>query len=118
MCQTDPLDLEPYKKQHFFNSHNIQERQKSFKTYYATMNDVFIVANSNPGVNFRYIMTATEELPGSSIPIFVKPTDLQRTYDIGYNDAISAINHNSTAYERFADLVDDYEYFTLREGFD
>jgi len=51
------------------------------------------------------------------MPIFVKPEDLQKTYDIGYNDAIKAIN-NDTVYSQFKDLVKDYQYFTLREGFE
>ena len=61
------------------------------------MNDVMTVASSNPKVNYRYIVTATETLPGGALPIWVKPEDLQRTYDIGYDDAIKAIN-NDTAY--------------------
>jgi len=62
-------------------------------------------------------VTATEKLPGGLIPIFVIPDDLKKTYDIGFNDAIKAIN-NDTVYSQFKDLVSDYQYFTLRDGFD
>ena len=62
------------------------------------MNDVYIVADANPKVQFRYILTATESLPGGTIPIFVKPEDLKKTFEIGYNDAIKAINHNSSSF--------------------
>ncbi len=55
------------------------------------------IAELNPKVNFRYIVTATETLPGGIMPIFVNPGDLQKTYDIGFNDAIKAIN-NDTVY--------------------
>lgn len=55
-------------------------------------------------INFRYIVTATEKLPGGLIPIFVNPDDLKKTYDIGFNDAIKAIN-NDTVYSQFKDLV-------------
>ena len=93
------------------------------------MNDVMTVANANPDIQYRYVMTATETLPGlpflspipipgGTVPIWVKPSDLQKTYDIGYNDAIKAINNNSTAYSNFKDMIDDYKHFTLRDGFD
>ena len=81
------------------------------------MNDVMVVANANPEVNYRYIVTATETLPGGTIPIWVKPSDRKKTYEIGFNDAIKAIN-NDTAYDEFKNLINDYEYFTLREGFE
>jgi hypothetical protein len=48
------------------------------------MNDVMNVVNRNENVNYRYIITATEELPGGTIPIWVKPEDLTKTYNIGY----------------------------------
>jgi len=38
------------------------------------MNDVFVVANANPDVKFRYVLSATEKLPGNVI--FVNPDDL------------------------------------------
>lgn len=91
---------------------------KEFQTYYTVMNDVMTVANANPDIQYRYVMTATETLPGGTVPIWVKPSDLQKTYDIGYNDAIKAINNNSTAYSNFKDMIDDYKHFTLRDGFD
>ena len=37
------------------------------------MNDVMPIAELNPKVNFRYIVTATETLPGGPMPIFVNP---------------------------------------------
>jgi len=81
------------------------------------MNDVLVVANANPKVNYRYIVSATETLPGGALPIFVKPGDLKKTYDIGFSDGLKAIN-NDTAYAKFKDYVANYEYFTLRDGFD
>ena len=44
MCNTDPVSLGKYEKKTFFNAHHIYERQETFKTYYATMNDVMEVA--------------------------------------------------------------------------
>lgn len=96
MCNTDPVNLGKYEKKTFFNAHHIYERQNTFKTYYATMNDVMEVAKQNPEVKFRYILSATEKLPGNVI--FVNPEDLKEMYNIGYRDAISAINHNSTSF--------------------
>jgi len=50
MCNTDPVDLGKYEKKTLFNAHHIYERQNTFKTYYATMNDVMEVAKQNPAV--------------------------------------------------------------------
>jgi hypothetical protein len=48
------------------------------------MNDVMRVSNANPNVNYRHIVTATETLPGGQVPIWAKPEDLKKTWDIGY----------------------------------
>jgi len=116
MCQDEPVSIESFEQWDYFNAYNLQQREKQFQKYYSSMNDVMAVANANPKVQYRYVVTATEKLPGGELPIWVKPEDLQKTYEIGYNDAIKAIN-NDTAYKQFKDLIDDYEYFTLRDGF-
>jgi len=38
-------------------------------------------------------------------------------YDIGYSDAIKAINHDES-YDEYKKMIANYEYFTLRDGFD
>ena len=76
MCQTDPIDIQPFEKSSFFNAHHLQQRVKEFQEYYTVMNDIMTVANANPNVHYRYVMTATETLPGGAVPIFVKPSDL------------------------------------------
>ena len=77
MCQSEPIEMKAYKPWSLFNYYRIIQRQKDFKGYYKSLNDVLIVANSNPLVNYRYIVTATENLPGSAIPIFVKKEELE-----------------------------------------
>ena len=43
MCQSDPLFIDNFKPKKYFNAHNIYQRQKDFKTYYETMNDVMAI---------------------------------------------------------------------------
>ena len=82
------------------------------------MNDILPVAQANPDVNFRYIVGATEPIPGSWIPIFINPDDLQKGFDIGYNDGVKAVNGTDSIFEEYHKHVEDYQTFTLREGFD
>ena len=77
MCQSEPIEMKAFKKWSWFNFYRIIMRQKDFRGYYKSLNDVLVVANSNPKVNYRYIVTATENLPGSAIPIFVKKEELE-----------------------------------------
>lgn len=46
-----------------------------FKSYYSTMNDVLPIVRMSPNVNYRYIVAPTQDLPGSSIPIFIEPEE-------------------------------------------
>lgn len=101
----------------YFNSYNIYKRLDDFKSYYTVMTDIYPIVEQNPNVNFRYIISPTEPLPGSSMPIWVNPADLNATYQIGYNDAISAMK-NDTVYKEFHDQMQDYKNFVLRDGFE
>lgn len=47
----------------------------------------------------------------------MNPKDLNATFDIGYKDAIRAMN-NDTVYKEFHDQMHDYKTFVLRDGFD
>lgn len=84
MCNSDPVFIKNYTQWTYFNAWNIHQRAQEFKTFYNVLNDVLPMAEENPKVNFRYIVTATESLPGGAVPIFAKPSDLENTYKIGY----------------------------------
>ena len=117
MCNSDPVFIQNYTKWNYFNAWNIHQRTKDFKTFYTVLNDVLPMADMNPDVNFRYVVTATESLPGGAVPIFAKPSDLEDTYKIGYADGMKAIKHDES-YKQYSDMVQDYQYFTTRDGFD
>lgn len=115
--QDKPVEMTGFQNKKYFNAHHIYKRQSDFKTYYDVMNDVLPIVEQNPEINYRYIISPTEPLPGSAIPIWVNPQDLNKTYEIGYNDGIKAMN-NDTVYKEFQDQIKDYKYFTLRDGFE
>lgn len=48
-----------------------------FKAYYSTMDDVLPIVRMSPDVKYRYVVAPTEDLPGSSVPIFIKPEEQQ-----------------------------------------
>ena len=104
--------MDEYSRWPLFNALNVMERVNAFKSYYGALNDVLTVVDSFPDVKVRYVVSATETLPGSEVPIFVKQADLEKAYQIGYIDAIKAIEKNE-----YQSMIDDYEMFTLRDGF-
>lgn len=115
--QDKPVEMKNFKGRKYFNAYHIYKRQSDFAAYYSIMDDLFPIVEQNPKINFRYIISPTEPLPGNVVPIWVNPKDLNQTYEIGYNDAIKAMK-NDTVYKEFHDQTKDYAYFTLREGFD
>jgi len=72
--------MRAYKPWSFLNSYRISQRQADFKSYYKNINDILIVATANPKVKYRYIVTATRNLPGSTIPVFVKKEELDEIF--------------------------------------
>lgn len=59
-----------------FNALRIHHRVNSdFKSYYKTMDDVLPIVRMSPNVNYRYVVAPSQDLPGSSIPIFVDPNE-------------------------------------------
>lgn len=106
--QDNPVEMKEYKKHRFFNSYHIYQRQKDFSSYYDVMNDVFPIVEQNPDVNYRYIISPTESLPGNAIPIFVDPKDLNETYNIGYRDGLKAIK-NDPVFQEFNRQMKDYK---------
>jgi len=68
------------------------------------MDIIFQIVTQNPLVNLRYIVTASQNLPGGFLPIFVKPDDLLKEYNIGYADGLKAIK-NDTAYENIHKML-------------
>lgn len=70
---------------------------KGIKSFYSVLNDILPIVDANPNINFRYLITATEALPGGWIPTY-NPSDLNKTYEIGWNDGMKAIN-DDPAYE-------------------
>lgn len=113
----EPITLPEYKPKTYFNSYNIHKRPKDFSNYHSIMDILYSVVAQNPLVNLRYIVTASENLPGGFLPIFVKPDDLLHEYNIGYQDGIKAIK-NDTIYQKFHRQVEDYQHFILRDGFE
>lgn len=100
--ENKPVEMKNFTNKKFFNAHHIYKRQQDFTSYYDVMNDILPIVEQNPDINFRYIISPTEPLPGPAIPIWVNPSDLNKTYEIGYNDAIKAMN-NDTVYSEFHD---------------
>lgn len=64
------------------------------------MDILYRIVSQNPLVNLRYIVTASQDLPGGFLPIFVKPDDLLHEYNIGYEDGVRATK-NDSIYEEF-----------------
>ena len=79
-----PVVMPEYKEWRHFNSYNLYKRPKALASYYSTMDIIFQIVTQNPLVTLRYIVTATQNLPGGFLPIFVKPADLLHEYNIGY----------------------------------
>jgi hypothetical protein len=76
--------LPEYKPKEFFNAYHIYKRLEDFSAYHTVMDLLYRVVAQNPLVNLRYVVTASQELPGGFLPIFVKPDDLLHEYHIGY----------------------------------
>lgn len=87
-------------------------------TFHDAMNDVLPILDSNPDVNMRYLISASEELPGGYLSIVVKEEDMKKMWQIGYDDAKNAIENNAGATMDFDIQAKDYEYFVMRDGFD
>lgn len=105
---SNPVTLPEYKKQTFFNSYHILKRLKDFSNYHGVMDTLYNIVAQNPLVNLRYIVTASQSLPGGAIPIFVDQEKLLEEFNIGYQDGIKAIN-NDTIYQDFHKNVQDYQ---------
>lgn len=54
-------------------------------------NDVARVVRDYPKVNFRYIVSPSEELPSSLVPIFATKEELKFQVDLGETDTIEAM---------------------------
>lgn len=112
-----PVILPEYKPWTHFNAYNLYGRPNDFTSYHKIMDILYRIVSQNPLVNLRHIVTASEELPGGFLPIFVKPDDLLHEYNIGYQDGIKAIK-NDTIYQEFHQQVQDYQRFVMRDGFE
>lgn len=82
------------------------------------MNDVLPIVRMSPEINYRYMVAPTADLPGSSVPIFIKPEEQKAIYDMGYKDAESVIDGEQTILDDVRKQIDVQKDFILREGFD
>ena len=76
------------------------------------------ILDANPAVNLRYMISASQKLPGGFIPIFANPDDLKKTWQIGYDDAKRAIEANADPTLSFELNRREYEAHVVRDGFD
>ena len=66
----------------------------------------------------RYLISASQELPGGFLSIIANPEDMKKMWQIGYDDAKSAIENNARATMAFDAQANDYKYFVTRDGFE
>merc|ERR1712216_433315 len=111
-----PVVMPEYQKKSFFNSYNLWKRPKAFSQYYGIMDTIFQILVQNPLVNLRYLIAASEKLPSSAIPVFVKPEELLKEFHIGYADGQKAVN-GTASIDDAKKMVEDYQTFILRDGF-
>jgi hypothetical protein len=104
MCNSDPVKINDLPNHSFFRPYHIWKRQSEFKDFYSAMNDVMEVVKANPYVNYRYVISASEKLPGGPVPIIVKIEDIQKMYDIGYKDAVKAIK-GEEVFKEYKDMI-------------
>jgi hypothetical protein len=63
---------------------------------------------SHPGVNYRYVVSPTQTLPSSYIPMSLNATDIQTIINQGEIDGQNAIKNKIS-------IADHLEYFDLKQ---
>ena len=69
------------------------------------MDIIYQILVQNPLVNLRYLISASEKLPGIGVPIFVKPSDLLHEFHIGYADGQKAAQNGTESIKNAKLLV-------------
>ena len=92
---------------------NIFKRALEFRNFYRMMDDIIQVVESYPDVNYRYLISPTQELKANFIPIFMNKADSQDNIEIGYKDGLEALLYNGQS-TQFQKIIQEFKSFTLR----
>lgn len=91
-----------------FTSPSVLYRFLEVNYYYSTMNGLKRANFTHPDVNYRYVISPSQRLPSSYIPLSLNATDIQTIIDQGEVDGNNAIKNNIS-------IQDHLEYFELKK---
>jgi len=73
--------------------------------------------NAYPDVQFRHLVSSSRELDTGLVPILADGEKIKDMYDVGFQDAKSVVE-SKDSFAEYKKMIDDYEFFVHREGFE
>jgi hypothetical protein len=95
MVILQPGRLDPVYLNETWTTSDVNQRVKDIKAYYRQQWYLLSVQAAHPDVQYRYVIYPAQKLPGGLIPLNFTPSNIAEQMQLGYDDAVSAINGES-----------------------